>query len=67
MVVDEGDCWKLVFSRKGLNRDNLSDCVAHYFTNCRQPVLSGGLIPLKHDEFIKNFNSDADELHEGIY
>lgn len=69
-VVDEGDYWKLVFfPEKGLNRDNAFDYVAHYFLPIVDNSVCFGDLDswLKYDEFIKNFNGDADELYEGIH
>ena len=69
-VVDEGDCWKLVFfPEKGLNRDNAFDCVAHYFLPIIDNSVCFGDLDswLKYEEFIESFNGDADELYNGIH
>ena len=70
-VVDENDCWKLVFfpEKKGLNRENAFDYVAHHFLPiANKSVYFGDLDSwLKYEEFIKSFNGDADELYDGIH
>lgn len=69
-VVDEGDYWKLIFfPEKGLTRDNAFNYVAHYFLPIVDNSVCFGDLDswLKYDEFIKNFNSDADELYEGLH
>lgn len=70
-VVEEGDYWKLVFfpEKTGLTRNNAFDYVAHYFLPIVDNSVCFGDLDswLKYDEFIKNFNGDADELYEGIH
>ena len=70
-IVDEVDYWKLVFfqEKNGLNRDNAFDYVVHHFLPiASKSVYFGDLDSwLKYEEFIKNFNGDADKLYEGIH
>lgn len=69
-VVDEGDYWKLVFfPEEGLNRDNAFNYVAHHFLPIADKSVCFGDLDswLKYEEFIKNFNGDADKLYEGIH
>lgn len=70
-VVDEDNCWKLVFfpEKKGLNRDNAFDYVAHHFLPIADKSVYFGDLEswLKYEEFIESCNGDADELYEGIH
>lgn len=70
-VVDEDNCWKLVFfpEKKGLNRDNAFDYVAHHFLPIADKSVYFGDLDswLKYEEFIESCNGDADELYEGIH
>ena len=70
-VVDENDCWKLVFfpEKKGLNRENAFDYVAHHFLPMVDESIYFGDLDswLKYEEFIESFNGDADELYDGIH
>lgn len=70
-VEDEVDCWKLVFfpEKKGLNRENAFDYVAHHFLPMVDESIYFGDLDswLKYEEFIESFNGDADELYNGIH
>ena len=70
-VEDESDCWKLVFfpEKKGLNRENAFDYVAHHFLPMVDESIYFGDLDswLKYEEFIESFNGDADELYNGIH
>lgn len=67
-VADEDDYWKLVFfpEKKGLNRENAFDYVAHHFLPIIDKSIYFGDLDswLKYEEFIKSFNGDADKLYD---